>query len=441
MNIRLFLKNIAENIPYSIGKWTAHIPYNLRLGSEYTKFKKLIKYYESAPEEEQYNYTIKHLNSIVQYAQKNFSFYQKLYGTSLVKIETLKDFEKLPIITKSQVREFTKEVKGPILLNTGGSTGGPLPFYVDKNVWAREWAHMHAVWGKKGYKQTDLMITMMGQNIGLKPFQYNAVHNELLLNPYVPIKKVLPDILKMFRDYPIKYFQGYPSNIYNFFKELELLIDKKQQEKISKKIKSLFLSSEYPMPYMMEYLKDIWNLDSYISWYGLSEMCILAHDENSDSSYIPFATYGYSEDVNDVLIGTSFHNYDMPLIRYSTDDMIDGYKNSFGIMKFFKITRGRSGDFMIDKLGRKLSLTFALGRHHKIYNIADFIQFFQEEEGKATFYITFKNKSSITENEAKNYFDLKNIDIDFSYKFLKKPIRTKLGKFKLIINQDDLKNG
>jgi phenylacetate-CoA ligase len=438
MNTNLFLKNIVENIPYTLGKWTSYIPFNIRLGNEYKKFSNLISHYETASDEEQYNYLLEHLCKIVKYAQINFPFYQNLYGKKIITIKTLGDFEALPIIKKSQVREFTKDVKGATRLNTGGSTEGPLPFYVDKNIWAREWAHMHHIWSQRVYKPSDLMITMMGKNIGLKPFRYNAVHNELLLNPYVPINSFLPEILEMFKQYPIKYFQGYPSNIYSFFKELEHLVGEKQKRYISAKIQSLFFSSEYPMPYMIKYLKDVWSLDSYISWYGLSEMCVLASDNNSDSVYKPFITYGFAENVNGILLGTSFHNFDMPLIRYSTEDSIKGQKNKYGIMTSFKITKGRSGDFMIDKHGRKLSLTFALGRHHEIYDIADFIQLYQERNGEAIFYITFKIKPLIKESEAVNYFDLKNIDIDFKYKFLREPIRTKLGKFKLKLNSEDI---
>ena len=43
-----------------------------------------------------------------------------------------------------------------MLLNTGGTTGAPFCFYIDKNAFAREWAHMHYIWELKGYNYKDL---------------------------------------------------------------------------------------------------------------------------------------------------------------------------------------------------------------------------------------------------------------------------------------------
>jgi len=439
MNFQLTGKKFFENIPYSIGQWTSHIPFHFRLGSEYTKFCKLIQIYKHASPDLRYEYSLKRLDSIVKYAQANIPFYQKLYGKSPLSIKSHEDFKNLPIITKSQAREYVKECSGAMLLNTGGSTGGPLSFYIDKFAWAREWAHMHYIWGLRDYKQTDLMITMLGKNIGRKSYRYNAVHNEILINPYLHAKDILSEILILFSKYPVQFFQGYPSTIYNFFRELEPLLNEEERIGISKCIRSCFFSSEYPMPYMIEYLQKVWNLDNFISWYGLSEMCVLAYDKENNDKYKPFVTYGYAEEVDGILVGTSFHNYDMPLIRYSTEDLIEANKNEFGMMDNFKITKGRNADFIEDKSGRKISITsFYFGRHHKIYNIADYIQISQIKKGEATFYITFKHERPITEIETPNYFDLSNIDIDFDFVFLNEPVRTKRGKLKLKISPTDI---
>ncbi len=170
------------------------VPYRYKLGSSYSKFSRLIKYYENATPEQKYEYVVPKLNNIVQYAQNNIPFYQKLYGKQQIKIKSLSDFEKLPIITKSEVREYTKNTKGAYLLNTGGSSGEPLSFYVDKNAWAREWAHMHYIWNMVGYKPTDLMVTLLGKNIGNHSYKYNPVHNEFRLNPYIDNNGIITEL-------------------------------------------------------------------------------------------------------------------------------------------------------------------------------------------------------------------------------------------------------
>jgi len=433
MNPVVGIKNAIQKIPYWPGHLFSIIPHKYKLGRQYLISSQEVTKYENASSEERYLYLIKNLNKIVNYAQLNIPFYQDLYGKELIEIKNLSDFEKLPIISKSQVRQYSKQSNGAFLLNTGGTSGKPLSFYVDKNVWAREWAHMHYIWNFVGYKPTNLMATLLGKNIGQKSFRYNAVHNEFILNPYINAKDIKNDLIRLFKKYPIKYFQGYPSSIFNFYKELEQVLNKAEKKEIVKNIKCCLLSSEYPQSYMIDYLKKNWGLD-FISWYGHSEMCILAYDNKLSGQYKPLITYGYAEEMNGTLIGTSFHNYDMPLIRYSTDDTIKSKKNEYGIIKTFSITSGRSGDFIEDKNGKKIPLTsFVYGRHHKIFEKADFIQISQKEKGKASIIITFKDGGQIPSREISKNFDLTNIQMEFDFKFLKNPILTKSGKLKLKI--------
>jgi len=295
--MRLFLKKLVEKIPYFPGKFISYIPFGLRLGRDYVKFSRLAATIQTASPEERLQYTLKQLNKIVHFAQRHIPFYRRLYGNTPILINSLKDFEKLPVITRKDVRAYTKESSGAMRLNTGGSTDGPLAFYIDKNAWAREWAHMHFIWALRGYKHTDLMITMLGKPIGHQAFRYNPVHNEFLLNPYIDAGKYIEELLPFLKKYPFKYFQGYPSTIYNFLKEIEPHVGSSEKEQISGKIRSIFLSSEFPMPYMLDYIKEHWNITNYISWYGHSEMCVLAYDEFSTGEYRPFVTYGYAEEV------------------------------------------------------------------------------------------------------------------------------------------------
>ena len=58
----------------------------------------------------------------------------------------------------------------------------------------------------------------------------------------------------------------------------------------------------------------------------------------------------------------------------------------------FAIKEGRSGDFFEDRNGKKIPLTALIfGRHHKAFDLADYIQIGQSEPGKATLYITMKS--------------------------------------------------
>ncbi len=69
------------------------------------------------------------------------------------------------------------------------------------------------------------------------------------------------------------------------------------------------------------------------------------------------------------------------------------------------------------------------GRHHKAFDVADYIQIGQTDPGKATLYVTMKNRE-IGGDMAK-LFELTNVDVAFEFKVVEKPVRTALGKLKL----------
>ncbi len=429
MSIKQILKTSVENIPYSIGSKLALIPYSFRLGNEYSSFRKLIE--SNKIHEEQY--IIEHFSKIFEYAKNTFLLYEKLYqeaGVSDLKIKSIKDIEKIPVINKEDLRKHLNDFSGALLLNTGGTSGEPFSFFVDKNAFAREWAHMHYIWSLKSYKYTDIKVTLRGKDLGEVNIKYNPVHNEFIINTYKKASGFKDEIISLFEKRKITYLHGYPSAIFNFLNELEPVMSEKEKEILSCNLKACFLGSEFPMPHITEYLQSVWHFD-YISWYGHSEMCILAYDENKINEYKPFPTYGFAEVVNSRLIGTSFHNFDMPLIRYDTGDVVEPTYHDNGLLKYFKISHGRNGDYIIDKKNKQIPLTALIfGRHHEAFNFAQFVQVSQSTPGEVIFYVTTDETNL---QKINNSLNLKNIEIDYKIQRIDMPFKTKAGKVKLKI--------
>ena len=434
MKTKLFIKNAVSNLPYSIGHYLTYIPFSWRLGSTYTHSTQLIKKYNNFSDDEKIAYLLKKLNQIISFATNNFDFYNNLYkeyGVIGTKLKYLDDFAKYPIITKKMIREHTKDFSGAMRINTGGTSGEPFSFYIDKDAFAREWAHMHYIWSLKGYSKNDIKITLRGKNLGNKNIIYNPVHNEFIINTYKSVANFKGELLSLFRKYKIKYVHGYPSAIYKFFKDLEEILNDVEKKLITNNIVSCLFGSEFPVPYMTKYLEYTWGLD-YISWYGHSEMAILAYDQKKSNQYKPLMTYGYAEVIDNKLLGTSYNNFDMPLIHYDTGDRVECRKDKNGLLEYFSIKEGREGDFIIDKLGNQIPLTALLfGRHHKIFDIANFIQVGQPKNGVIIFFITLKDTAKVDSTRIEQYFDLRNVEVDYSFEILNTPIRSKQGKMKL----------
>lgn len=429
------LKTIAEKIPYPLAKALALTPMSLRLGRHYTNYSKMAGFEAPSLAEQ-----IKRIGALVRFASKETSFYKNFYeehGFHKQNISSFNDFIKIPIVTKSDFKKVQlghRSVHRFALRksNTGGTTGQPLDFFIEKSAYAREWAHMHAVWAKLGYHYTDEKLTIRGKNIGNSFYKYSFNQNEFLINAYMPLENNLVACRDLIAKRDIKWIHGYPSSIYSFLRELES-VDSVLFEHLLTKIKGVFLGSEYPAPLYRHYIEKHCGLKS-ISWYGHSEMAVLAPEREPGSGvYYPFYSYGFAEAVKDGdsyrLIATSTHNFASPFIRYDTGDFIEPtFKD--GLLECFRIKEGRNSDSVIDKNGRSISLTgLIFGRHHKAFDHCEHVQVRQSISGKVEILVTSK---AAFDNWA-DLFDFSNAFFDVSFTQLESPITTPAGKVQLLV--------
>jgi phenylacetate-CoA ligase len=128
-------------------------------------------------------------------------------------------------------------------------------------------------------------------------------------------------------------------------------------------------------------------------WYGHSERVVLAGEGRRSELFHFCPAYGYVEfgpptpDGLCEIIGTSFHNLAMPLIRYRTGDYARPLEGSeVGAREFdwpaVADIAGREHEFLLSKTGRRISLT-ALNMHDAIFDGLYALQFYQEAPGVA----------------------------------------------------------
>lgn len=433
MTIKQRLKHLVGGIPYPIGRYFAQVPFSWRLGPQYRRYCMLLAGSERWTEADSEAYAVEHFRQIVAFACQRYPFYRDLYrehGVEQPDIRSINDFMSLPVVTKVMIRNHLHEFTGAYKLNTGGTTGTPFSFYVDKDAWAREWAHMHRIWSFLDYNYRDLNLAFRGRNIGERNFIYNPVHHEYLVNTYKDLAHFADVFIKLTRQHSHYYVHGYPSSVYNFLVEAERVYSQNDLHEILMKIRGVLLQSEFPYEYMTEKFKK-YNLP-WLSWYGHSEMCILAYDRQCNNQYTPMITYGLAEIQDGHLLGTSYHNYDMPLIRYDTGDIAEAVETTAnGLCKSFRITAGRSGDYVTDCNGKQIPLTSLIfGRHHKAFDVVDHLQIHQDKAGEATIYLITKNQLP---EDLHALFDLSHVDISFTLAVRSEPILTAAGKLRLKI--------
>jgi phenylacetate-CoA ligase len=126
-------------------------------------------------------------------------------------------------------------------------------------------------------------------------------------------------------------------------------------------------------------------------WYGHAERVVLAGEGARTPLFYFFPTYGYVEfglpDADGLceIIGTSFHNRAMPLIRYRTGDYARLVENGreFSWPAASEIV-GRGHEFLVSAGGRRISLT-AFNMHDAVFDHLYAVQFYQDAPGRAEF--------------------------------------------------------
>lgn len=443
MSIALFLKNNLSNIPPGIGKIINVIPYQIRpgLGKVYQKRKSEIEQLANSDRISKQKFIFENIKKLVEHAYYNTQFYRQYYDSQGFNPEMLRKFEdikKIPVITKAILNKWDIEDRshihpGRYLVNTGGSSGTPFGFYIQPDSMGHEWAHMHTIWKKLGYKHTDLKIVFGGRSDVKNAVEYDVVRNHFAVDIYADYKIVAKELKKILQKYNIKYLHGYPSSIYDF----ALYCEKEDVELnnlLKGKLAGAFLGSEYPHKHYRDKIENVFGIKT-ISWYGHTERAVLAYEKNEHFTYEPFLSYGFAEvlpnsDNGLDLIATSYYNYASPLIRYNTEDTVESPVIDNGILESFKILKGREGEFIVDRTGKKINLTALIfGRHHQLFNHSDFIQVQQKESGIINVLFVSKNKLENPET----LFDTNNLDFDIKFMQIEEPVKTISGKVNLLV--------
>lgn len=443
-SISVILKENLASLPYTIGRLFALIPFKYRpgLGSVYADRKKEIELFENYSNLEKKEEILRKMKAIVEYAYENVPFYTNLYDEMKFhpsELSEFSDIDKIPIINKAMLQKVdlqtrSSSVSGRYIVNTGGSSGKPLSFYITPDSMGHEWAHMHKIWETLGYKVSDLKISFGGRSSGEKILEYDSVRHSYNYNIYMNPAMHKKTLVRFFSSKNIKYLHGYPSAIYEFSLFCSRGDNADLLKVARKKIKGVFFGSEFPNKLWRKHIEETFDCKS-VSWYGHTERAVLAFERKSKYEYSPFPSYGYAETLlngnHNQLVSTAYFNLASPLIRYNTEDVIDPALSE-DILSSFKITEGRIGEFVIDKNGSKIPLTgLIFGRHHKLFDHCSYLQVSQPNNGSIVILYTPLSDSEIPSPE--ELFDSDNVNIDISFNRLDSPIKTSSGKVNLLV--------
>jgi len=303
-------------------------------------------------EEQLTDYQNREIRSIIGHAYNNVPYYRRIFKERSIMpqdIKTKEDIEKLPILTKKDVKRnfndlIAKNHSMMTLHKTSGSTGEPTAFYVDKEAesWKlgctlRSWkwagynlGDRHAqlgVWSRRGRKKVkDILLRCI--YLPARKLNEKMIYNYLLTLEKSKVKSLIgvASSLYLLAKYASKWnFRINFNTLVNLGDTLLL-----HQRKLIEKEFDCKINDTYGLG------------GESIEIAAQCERNELYHI-NQEIAFLNFLKVRKSQNLSKIIV-TGLRNYAMPLIRYDTGDTC--------ILKKAKCSCGRSFDSIFSINGR-----------------------------------------------------------------------------------------
>lgn len=386
----------------TVGRAYRTLPESVRFGRAYGEFCQLAGTLETASPDEVRSWQTAMVRAQLDFAYAHCRFYRERYeaaGVTPADFRSLDDLRFFPTVEKADLQEhlagLTSDTSVPsrrLRLTTGGSTGFPVAFYLERGVSRpKEQAFLERMWGRAGWRKADRLAVIRGHvttdRAGGRIASHDPTRDWLMLSSYHLMRARLDEYLNAIARFRPTILHAYPSAAL----ELAHLLEQSGRSWTTP-LRALLCGSEGLTLPAKRLLERTFGCRVY-RWYGHSERVVLAGEGTRSERFYFFPHYGYvelppaSDDNLCEIIGTSFHNHVMPLIRYRTGDLAEpAPPDAAAEFPWTAVTaiRGRDQEFLVTATGRRISLT-AFNMHDGIFDGLYAVQFVQVEAGRAEF--------------------------------------------------------
>lgn len=269
------------------------------------------------------------LVEIANYAINHVPYYKKRYGA--IEIKNVNDFKStFGFLDKAEViRHFDEFISDEastiphVTLSTSGTSGKPLKILMPADRYVTEMAFLGRILEHSGWDYGVKLTIRKKQLPKGKEFIVNPVTKDVIFDGYRTDRQYLEKMARVARRYGASTLYGFPSTItqiLHLFKDYGIDVSF---------LRRAILTSEAVTPYHYSFIEDHMGL-KIVTFYGHTEKLILMEQLDRHTFTIE-PGYGFTEiigeDDNHVspgeegeLVGTTFYNRVMPLLRYRTGD-------------------------------------------------------------------------------------------------------------------------
>lgn len=281
------------------------------------------------------------LQKLLKHAREQVPYWEEIFKDRKIdkvgKI-TYSDFQKLPIITKAEIRNNKELMRAQNYFartrkkSTGGSTGVPLEFEYTPNSydWRVAASNRGYCWAgcEDGIKQAYIWGVPIERVSRLKKIKQN-LHHKILRQKYFNCfefdKNKMTEVLRCLNKYKPEVIIGYTNPLYNFVRFIS------QKGDIKFRPKAIISAAEKLYDFQREEMEAIFGCQVF-NTYGSREFMLIASEcEQHKGLHIAVenlfveiikedGTLAKPGEMGEVIV-TDLHNYGMPFIRYKIGDM------------------------------------------------------------------------------------------------------------------------
>jgi phenylacetate-CoA ligase len=406
------------------------------INNDYVEWKSFLKETDHWTIEDIQRYQLAHFKRILQRAYRT-SFYAGLYarhGVHFMDIQSLGSIEKIPFVTKQDLRDNLRDMTvqdGRELeyTTTGGSTGTPTGLYRTKQAFARELASKAHQYERVGWKEGDRQVVFRGLVIdNPSKMSYEHEFEELRCSSYHLTPEYLDIFFKEIWKYRPDWLRFYPSTgviVAKYLKDRGLRFPA---------LRGILSSSENLLDWHKKLFLEVFGVRTF-THYGHYEMAALAGFCEHEDTYHVLPQYGYTELIGQdgkqvtvpgqtgEVVSTSFLMDATILIRYRTGDIATfkgwGCPKCHRPYQIWEKIDGRIQEYVVAKNNRYISLS-SINFHDTIYDHLFEHQFYQDTIGHVT--LKYIPKPSCNSRVLEQIY---------------KEMKTKLGDVELVLEKVD----
>jgi phenylacetate-CoA ligase len=410
MGVATEARKVLESLPApareALESTIAFVPRPWLYGRTFRATRVLLARTERMPEAGMRAWQDARVRELVGWAHERVPYYREVFAERGLKPSDIRgaaDLRHLPLLTRAILRERATDLLAEGMpasareqVSTGGTSGEPLKFWIDRGRSSKEWAFMTWQWGRAGYRPGRRRAVLRGVVIGEEGddriHAYRPLLDELVLSTFRLSAATLPRYLAQIERYHPEFLHAYPSSAEHLARLLAAVPAAKRP-----RFEAVLLGSENVYPAQRAMLERTFGCKVF-AWYGHSEKCLLGGGCEHSNDYHLYPEYGVLEVLGEdgapvapggrgTLVGTGFLNRVMPFLRYATDDRATLVDTPCACGRPYPRIKDIEGRWLGERLwgtgGREFSMT-ALNSHSAVFDRVARFRIVQERPGEAT---------------------------------------------------------